>query len=585
MSNANLEIFPWNENFETGIPFVDEQHKTLISLLNKLVAHLAYQADAPALNAVFDELRSYTCTHFADEEALWQDHFSDDAWLKWHKHAHHDFIDEVIKLKQEEGTKPLDDVIGDIVKFLTHWLAFHILESDKRMAKVVLALPSGMSLQHAKQVADEEMTGSTRVLIDTVMTMYDKLANNTVRLTREINARKKIEAELTTAKQQADAANRSKSAFLANMSHEIRTPLSAITGMVHIMKSEGLPPPQEERLNKIDQAGKHLLSVINDVLDLSKIEAEKFHLEKKNIIVESLVANVASMLTERIREKNLKLIISNEKLPGNLLGDPTRIQQAILNFANNALKFTEQGSITISTQLLEEDSDSVLLRFEVKDTGIGIEPDNIDRLFLAFEQADASTTRKYGGSGLGLALNKKLAKLMGGDVGVKSAPGRGSRFWFTARLGKNPDLPEHSHPEQFGSIEKQLTKCFTGTRVLIAEDEPINREISTYLLESVGLVVDPVEDGAIAVEMVRKNNYALILMDVQMPNLNGLEATRSIRAIPDKKHIPILALTANAFEEDQQRCKEAGMNDHIAKPIDREQMFTTIHKWLSSSRK
>ena len=182
MSIDTIEIFPWNENFETGLAVVDEQHRILIALLNKLVAHLAYQSDVPTLNAIFEELRQYTATHFSDEETIWQEHFSDDAWLKWHRHAHHDFIDEVIRLKNEEGIKSLDEVIGDIVKFLTHWLSFHILESDKRMAKVVLALPTGMSLQQAKEVADNEMAGSTRVLIDTVMTMYDRRLNKNPRL-------------------------------------------------------------------------------------------------------------------------------------------------------------------------------------------------------------------------------------------------------------------------------------------------------------------------------------------------------------------------------------------------------------------
>ena len=581
MSIDTIEIFPWNENFETGLAVVDEQHRILIALLNKLVAHLAYQSDVPTLNAIFEELRQYTATHFSDEETIWQEHFSDDAWLKWHRHAHHDFIDEVIRLKNEEGIKSLDEVIGDIVKFLTHWLSFHILESDKRMAKVVLALPTGMSLQQAKEVADNEMAGSTRVLIDTVMTMYDKLANNTVRLTREINARKKIEEELKTAKQKSEVASRSKSAFLANMSHEIRTPLNAIIGMVHIMKNEGLPSAQEERLDKIDQAGKHLLSVINDVLDLSKIEAERFQLEEKHISIESLVENVASMLADRIRQKNIKLIICLEKLPRNLLGDSTRLQQAILNFTNNALKFTDEGSITLSTKLLEEDDKSVLVRFQVDDTGIGIESSEISRLFHAFEQADAATTKKYGGTGLGLAINKKLAALMGGEVGVESTPGQGSCFWFTARLIKDAENTSQWQMPQRGSADKLLVDHFAGTRVLVVEDEPINREISTYLLESAGLIVDSAEDGEVAVEMAKQNDYALILMDLQMPRLNGLDATRAIRTIPGRETIPILALTANAFDEDQKRCQDAGMDDHIIKPIDRNYLYATIFKWLN----
>lgn len=580
MSTNTLEIFPWNENFETGIPLIDAQHKRLIELLNQLVNHLAYQADAPALNAVFDQLKEYTVVHFADEEAIWNKHFGEEDWVGWHKHAHGDFIDEVIKLKQEENSKPLDDVIEDIVKFLTHWLALHILESDKRMAKVVLALPSGMSLQQAKEQANKEMEGSLKLLIQTVMSMYDQLANSTVRLTREINARKKIEEELRLAKKQADDASRSKSAFLANMSHEIRTPLSAITGMVYIMKNEGLTPPQEERINKIDQAGKHVLCVINDILDLSKIEAEKFQLEEKELSIETLMANVASMLADRINEKKLKLTVINEKLPYGLFGDSTRLQQAILNFANNALKFTEKGSITLRSQKLDEAGDSVLLRFEVEDTGIGIDENTIGRLFQAFEQADISTNKKYGGTGLGLAINKKLAELMGGSVGVDSTPGEGSRFWFTARLVKGDHAVKSASARESNHAEEELKNRFSGTRVLIAEDDPFNQDVSVYYLESVGLQVDLVEDGVAAVERVKQNNYALILMDMQMPNLNGVEATRAIRLLPGQEKTPILALTANAFDDDRQTCLEAGMNEHIGKPIDRKTLYETLLKWL-----
>jgi signal transduction histidine kinase len=320
---------------------------------------------------------------------------------------------EIIRLKAEENIKPLDDVIEDIVKYLTHWLAFHIMESDKRMAKVVLILFTGASLELAKELANQEMTGVARILIDTVMTMYDRLANSTIRLTREINKRKKIEEELQQAKELADAANRSKSAFLANVSHEIRTPLSAIMGMVYIMKSEGLAPEQEQRLSKIDNASKHLCSVINDVLDLSKIEAAKLELEQKDLDIDTLLANVAAMIADRVAEKQLKLTVINENFTANLVGDSTRLQQAVLNFANNAVKFTDQGSITLRTKKLEERDEAVLVRFEVQDTGIGIDDITQHRLFQPFEQADQSTSHKYGGTGLGLAINKKLAELMG----------------------------------------------------------------------------------------------------------------------------------------------------------------------------
>lgn len=572
----NVEIFPWNENFATGIPLIDEQHKILIDLLNLLVSHLAYQSDVPTINAIFDRLREYAAVHFKDEGAIWAKHFGNDSWAERHRQAHGDFIAEIVKLKEEESTRPLDEVIEEIVKFLTHWLAYHILESDKRMAKVVLALPGGMSLEHAKEMANEEMAGAGRILIDTVMTMYDQLANRTVMLTREIAKRKKIEWDLQLAKEKADAASISKSTFLSHMSHEIRTPLNAITGMVHIMRREGITPTQEERLAQIDQACKHLLSVINDVLDLSKIEAGKFDLEEKEVVVESLVENVASILSDRARDKHLSLVVANDTFPQHLLGDSTRLQQALLNFAGNAIKFTDRGSITLRTQKAEENHDSVLVRFEVRDSGVGIDQSILKRLFNAFEQADNSMTRKHGGTGLGLVITKDLAELMGGTAGAESTPGLGSTFWFTARLKKGgPPLGEAA-PGSFPELV--LNRDFSGSRILLAEDELINREVSRMILEDIGMIVDCAEDGEEAVAMASRSDYVLIMMDMQMPRMDGLEATRQIRKLARYRDVPILAMTGNAFNEDRQRCLEAGMNEFLTKPVMPDILFATLLK-------
>ena len=391
-------------------------------------------------------------------------------------------------------------------------------------------------------------------------------------------------AELEAARAEAESANIAKSAFLANMSHEIRTPLNAITGMVHLLRRQGVTPQQADRLDKIDMAGRHLLEIINAVLDLSKIEAGKFVLESTEVNAAAMVANVASMLYDQAQAKQLALQTETQPLPHPLLGDPTRLQQALLNYATNAVKFTENGAVTLALRLQEESAENVLVRFEVRDTGPGIDPATVARLFSAFEQADSGTTRKYGGTGLGLAITSKLARLMGGDAGVDSVPGMGSTFWFTARLVKGRDTGQAvAQAAAVSSAETTLARDYPGRHVLLAEDEPVNREITLALLEDVGLAVDTAEDGLQAVDMAARGDYALILMDMQMPNLDGLDATRKIRTMAKGAHLPILAMTANAFAEDRARCFEAGMNDFITKPVDPDGLYETLLKWLALS--
>jgi PAS domain S-box-containing protein len=374
-------------------------------------------------------------------------------------------------------------------------------------------------------------------------------------------------------RKEAESAATAKSSFLANMSHEIRTPLHAITGMANLIRRESLTTNQSEHLGKLESASSHLLSLLNDILDLSKIDANMLTLEEVPLQVDGMVSNALAMVLDRANSKQIELINEISQVPNNLIGDVTRLQQALLNYITNAIKFTEAGRITVGVQCLEDLQESALLRFEVTDTGIGIEPNAIDLLFSDFIQADNSTTRKYGGTGLGLSITRKLARLMGGDAGAISTLGQGSTFWFTTRLNKGHVQQELMRQEPVTDALSLLREKHEGLLVLVVDDEPVNSEIASILLEDAGFRVDQAEDGVQAVDMASRTAYGAILMDMQMPRMDGLNATRNILQLPGYASVPIVATTGNAFAADKARCLAAGMVDFIAKPFPPEELY------------
>lgn len=411
--------------------------------------------------------------------------------------------------------------------------------------------------------------------------MEDELRTHRTRLEEQVQIRT---AELAVAKDAAESASRSKSLFLANMSHEMRTPLNAVVGLTHLLARSALDDTQRGQTARIEAAASHLRCIIDDVLDLSRIEAHKLALETTTFRIDMLLEQVRSMMQQRADERGLTLSLHAQGLPALLRGDVTRLRQALLNYVSNAIKFTERGAVGVSATLAGRCGDAVLVRFEVVDTGIGIDPQDMPRLFDIFEQGDATTTRRFGGSGLGLSITRKLARLMGGDAGASSEPGQGSRFWFSALLGVEG---EDAGPEAVAGDDNLacLRRDWTGAHVLVVEDEASNREVLQALLEDAALRVTPACDGEEAVERLGAGRYDLVLMDLQLPRMDGLEATRQVRRMAHCATVPVIAVTASALFADRGDFSDAGLDDFLTKPVQPADLYARVLEWLRSGRR
>jgi PAS domain S-box-containing protein len=438
-----------------------------------------------------------------------------------------------------------------------------------KVGEMVLGVMAVQSYTNANQFSQKDLDLIVTVSEQTAMAIKEVLNTE----------------ELKNAKAVAESATKSKSDFLANMSHEIRTPMNAIMGMTHLALQTKLTEKQQDYLKKTHRSATSLLGLINDILDFSKIEAGKMDMESVDFHLDDVLDNVSTLISIKAEETGLALEFQTPtEIPRFLKGDSLRLGQILINLSNNAVKFTAKGKVTIETKLIEKTSDKFKLQFAVHDTGIGLTREQIGKLFKSFSQADSSTTRKFGGTGLGLTISKRLVEMMDGKIWVESEPGKGSSFIFTACFGHGNEEEITARASQKG-FDKEALRSIQGARILLVEDNEINQQVAQEILENAGFVIDIAEDGLKAVEAVEKTSYDLVLMDIQMPVMDGYESTKTIRGNPQFKDLPILAMSASAMTQDLEDAKAVGMNDHVAKPIDVDGLMKTLLKWVKHKKR
>ncbi len=702
-----FEVFPWNDNLNTGIDLIDEQHQRLVVLLNELASEVVQGRGGESLEELFQQLLAYADYHFTTEEEIWAEALEGDLWFEEHRNTHDTFSREVQRLQANSNDCSTIDRSEALLKFLIGWLAYHIIDSDKRMAYVLESLHRGLPPEEAKRRANEMMGGATQQLIEAVLNMYEDIASRTMQLLREraeraeleralmasearekgfsdavmraipgmiglyddkgrllrwnkrheeltgysdeqlknkqlldffnpkhhqniitliasasgqepirmesnvldcqgnevpylltgtslkeeekdyfllsgidVSYLKQVERELRRAleqQQQAAAsiekANRSRDEFLASMSHELRTPLTAIIGNSEILQEECSSYAGEEQaelIRSIRISGYNQLALVNDILDMSKLESGKFTINYEPYDLRLLLEDLRYMVARKAEEGELKLIITLQYEENHqLMGDLQRITQILVNLLGNAIKFTEHGEVRLTVWRDQS------LRFEVQDSGIGMSELVRQRLFQRFEQADESTSGRFGGSGLGLYISQNLAQMMGVEITVESEEGKGS--CFTLSLPYQPtDLPAGrgwKKPRR----EPNVAELFYG-RVLVAEDTPALQLLERRILEKAVVEVVVVANGKEAVERGIAEPFDLVLMDMQMPVMGGLEATKALR--DHGTTLPIIALTANVMKHHREQFNQAGCDDFLPKPINKKDLFAVLRRYL-----